>query len=58
MKQFYQQHPSFTVKEPWVYGKTVEEIVSYYFRLRHRLIPYIYTCAYRANTELTPIPRL
>ena len=56
--RMHSSNNSFTVKEPWVYGKTVEEIVSYYFRLRHRLIPYIYTCAYRANTELTPIPRL
>lgn len=45
----------FTSKEPWVYGKNVEEIVSYYFRLRHRLIPYVYTGAYRANAELTPM---
>jgi len=45
----------FTSKEPWVYGKQVEEIVSYYFRLRHRLIPYLYTGAYRAHTELTPM---
>ena len=45
----------FTSKEPWVYGKSTEEIVSYYFRLRHRLIPYIYTGAYRANAELTPM---
>ena len=44
----------FTSKEPWVYGERTEEIVGYYFRLRHRLIPYIYTGAYRANAELTP----
>ena len=45
----------FTSKEPWVYGKHTEEIVSRYFRLRHRLIPYLYTGAYRANVELTPM---
>ena len=45
----------FTSKEPWVYGKQVEEIVSYYFRLRHRLIPYLYTGAYKAHAELTPM---
>ncbi len=45
----------FTSKEPWVYGKNAEEIVSYYFRLRHRLIPYTYTGAYLANVELTPM---
>ncbi len=45
----------FTSKEPWVYGKQVEEIVSFYFRLRHRLIPYLYTGAYLAHTALTPM---
>ncbi len=45
----------FTSKEPWVYGKQVEEIVSYYFRLRHRLIPYLYTGAYQAHATLTPM---
>ncbi|MBE6628792.1 MAG: DUF5110 domain-containing protein [Ruminococcaceae bacterium] len=45
----------FTSKEPWAYGKHTEEIVSRYFRLRHRLIPYLYTGAYRANVELTPM---
>lgn len=45
----------FTSKEPWVYGKQTEEIVSYYFRLRHRLIPYLYSESYRANAEFTPM---
>lgn len=45
----------FTSKEPWVYGKEVEEIAAYYFRLRHRLIPYLYTGAYRAHTALSPM---
>ena len=44
----------FTSKEPWVFGKSVAETVAYYFRLRHRLIPYLYTEAHRANTELIP----
>jgi len=45
----------FTSKEPWVYGKEAEEIVSRYFRLRHRLIPYIYSESYRQSMELTPM---
>ncbi len=45
----------FTSKEPWVYGKQTEEIVSYYFRLRHRLIPYLYTENHRANAEYIPM---
>ena len=45
----------FTVKEPWVYGKQAEEIAAKYFRLRHRLIPYLYTAAYTLNNDLTPM---
>lgn len=45
----------FTSKEPWVYGEEAEKIVSKYFRLRHRLIPYIYSESYRQSAELTPM---
>ncbi len=37
-------------KEPWAYGAAglaAEE----YLRLRHRLIPYLYSCAYRTHAE-------
>lgn len=44
----------FTSKEPWVFGKSVAETVAFYFRLRHRLIPYLYSEAHRANTQLIP----
>ncbi len=30
-------------REPWRHGKTCEEIVGHYMRLRHELIPYIYS---------------
>ena len=33
----------FMGKEPWHYGDEAERIVSDFMRLRHRLIPYIYT---------------
>lgn len=33
----------FMGKEPWNYGGEAERIVSDFMRLRHRLIPYIYT---------------
>ncbi len=45
----------FTSKEPWVWGGNVEEIAAKYFRLRHRLIPYLYSETYRAHTALTPM---
>lgn len=45
----------FTSKEPWVWGKETAETVGYYFRLRHRLIPYLYTESHRAHTDLVPM---
>ncbi len=38
-------------KEPWNYSYQAEEIVSKFLRLRHKLIPYIYTMNYRNHTE-------
>lgn len=45
----------FTSKEPWIWGEETEKTVARYFRLRHRLIPYLYTEAHRAHAELTPM---
>lgn len=39
----------FASKEPWSYGKDAERIMGDYLRLRHRLIPYLYTCAERTH---------
>ncbi len=36
---------NFASKEPWAYGAEAERIMTQYLRLRHRLIPYIYTAA-------------
>jgi alpha-glucosidase (family GH31 glycosyl hydrolase) len=33
--------------EPWAFGEDVEKIVRKYIELRYRLIPYIYTYAYK-----------
>ncbi len=33
--------------EPWAFGEEVEKIVRKYIELRYRLIPYIYTYAYK-----------
>ncbi len=33
--------------EPWAFGESVEKIVRKYIELRYRLIPYIYTYAYK-----------
>ncbi len=38
-------------KEPWNYCKQAENIVTDFMRLRHALIPYIYTMNRRTNAE-------
>ncbi len=40
-----------TTKEPWVYGNGAGMIAMDWFRFRHRLIPFLYSCDYRTNTD-------
>lgn len=41
----------FMGKEPWKFRWDVEQLATSYLRLRHRLVPYIYTMNYRTHTE-------
>ena len=41
----------FMGKEPWKYSKSVEAIATEFMRLRHRLLPYLYTMNYRTSTD-------
>lgn len=38
-------------KEPWKHSETVRRIAGEYLRLRHALIPYLYTANYITHTE-------
>ena len=42
-------------KEPWVWDAKTLKIVGDYLRLRHRLIPYLYTEAYNYTKSGTPL---
>lgn len=42
-------------KEPWLWDAKIENITADYLRLRHRLIPYIYTEAYNYTKSGTPL---
>lgn len=42
-------------KEPWLWDVETEEIATDYLRLRHRLIPYLYTEAYNYTKAGTPL---
>ena len=39
------------IKEPWNFPREHEERLKELYRLRHKLIPYLYTMAYRAHSE-------
>ena len=45
----------FMGKEPWNYSGPVERIAKDNLRLRHKLLPYIYTMNYRTHTECRAI---
>ncbi len=45
----------FCAKEPWVWGEETARRAKYWFVLRHRLIPYLYTAMHAAHTELVPM---
>ena len=42
-------------REPWRWNIDTSEIVKYYMQLRHRLVPYIYSFAYKYYNEGTPL---
>lgn len=45
----------FAGKEPWNYSGPVERIAKDALRLRHKLLPYIYTMNYRTHTDCRAI---
>ncbi len=45
----------FAGKEPWKFSGPVEKIAKDALRLRHKLLPYIYTMNYRTHTECRAI---
>lgn len=45
----------FMGKEPWNYSGPIERIAKEQLRLRHKLLPYIYTMNYRTHTECRAI---
>ncbi len=47
----------FSGKEPWNFNKRAEMIMGDFLRLRHELIPYLYTANHRACFEGCPLVR-
>lgn len=42
-------------KEPWLYGEKAEKITTEFLRLRHRLLPYLYTANIRTARDGEPL---
>ncbi|MFT4052076.1 TIM-barrel domain-containing protein [Microbacterium sp.] len=47
----------FTTKEPWAFGPRALGIMACFLRLRHRLVPALYTAAWRAHTDAVAVVR-
>lgn len=47
----------FNSKEPWRFSKPAEDVMKEYLRLRHRLLPYLYTMNRYASREGLPLIR-
>ncbi len=47
----------FSSKEPWAYGEPAATIMRRYMRLRHRLIPTLYTAAWAAHAANVSVVR-
>lgn len=47
----------FTGKEPWLYKAEARKCIGEALRLRHRLVPYLYTMNEQSHTQLRPLIR-
>ncbi|MCL3859768.1 glycoside hydrolase family 31 protein [Actinotalea sp. K2] len=45
----------FITKEPWTFPVGVQEVMTTFLRLRHRLVPYLHTMNHRASREGLPL---
>jgi hypothetical protein len=46
---------AFITKEPWSFPAAVEEVMTAFLRLRHRLVPYLHTMNHRAAADGLPL---
>ncbi len=57
INRLHSSNSPFTGKEPWKYGKDAECSMKKIMKLRHALVPYLYTMNYQAYRELRPMLR-
>ncbi len=42
-------------KEPWAYGNGTGEIAKKFLRIRHSMLPFLYSCSYKTHKEGVPL---
>ncbi len=53
--RLHSSNSQWTAKEPWRFGTDAQIIMTEFLRLRHRLLPYVYTMNVRSASEGTPL---
>lgn len=55
--RLHSSNEAFNGKEPWRFNKETQSVMSDFLRLRHKLIPYLYTMNYEAWKKDIPLVR-
>ena len=55
VNRLHSSNSLFTGKEPWKYSPPAEKAARKFLKLRHELLPYLYTANYRNFSELKPM---
>jgi alpha-glucosidase (family GH31 glycosyl hydrolase) len=53
--RLHSSNSPWTSKEPWVFGMEACKVMTDFLRLRHRLLPYLYTMNQKAASEGSPL---
>lgn len=54
INRLHSSNSPFNSKEPWRHEPETARILTRYLRLRHQLVPYLYTAMWNAHTDGTP----
>lgn len=51
INRLHSSHSPFNSKEPWRFGREAQRVMTDWLRLRHRLVPYLYSAMWRSHTD-------
>ena len=57
VNRLHSTNSPFNSKEPWRFGREPERLMTAYLRLRHALVPYLYSAAWAAHTRAIALVR-